>query len=189
MVVTEKKTGELRICIDPRDINKHIQREYYYLPTQDEITRRLAGVQYFTKLDANHGFWQIPLDTESSFLTTFNTPFGRYRFTVVPFGFTFATEVFHRTVHDKFKDIPGCYTDIDDILVVGRSLEEHDKNLKMTLDRVREIGMTLNKAKCQFRLTEVDVYLGRQSQGHSRLPYTSKQARCSSLTWHGELHC
>ena len=57
----------------------------------------------------------MPLDEDSSFLTTFNTPFGRYRFTVVPFGVVFAQEVFHKTVHDQFRDIPGCETDIDDI--------------------------------------------------------------------------
>ena len=92
------------------------------------------------------GFWQIPLDNESSYLTTFNTPYG---FTVIPFGFNFAQEVFHRTVNDKFADISGCFTDIDDILVVGKTLAEHDANLKKVLDCVREIDMTLNKEKCQ----------------------------------------
>ena len=72
MVVNEKRSGKLRICIDPRDLKKP------YL-----ITSRLAGAKYFSKLDATSGFWQMPLEEESSYLTTFNTPFGRYRFTVV----------------------------------------------------------------------------------------------------------
>ena len=129
------------------------------MPTQEDITCRLAGVTYFSKLDANQGFWQIPLDNESSYLKTFNTPYGRYSFTVIPFGFNFAQEVFHRTVNDKFADISGCFTDIDDMLVVGKTLAEHDANLKKVLDRVREIDMTLNIEKCQFRLTQID-YLG-----------------------------
>lgn len=102
-----------------QDLNSAIHREHYQLPTQQEITSRLAGAKYFSKLDAKSGFWQMPLDEESSYLTTFNTPFGRYRFTVIPFGAVFAQEVFHRTVNEKFKDIAGCKTDVDDILVWG----------------------------------------------------------------------
>ena len=116
-----KKSGKLRICVDPKDLNMYVKRENYQLPTQEDITCRLAGVKYFSKLDAYQGFWQIPLDNESSYLTTFNTPHGRYHFTVIPFGFNFAHEVFHRTVNDKFADISGSFTDIDDILVVGKT--------------------------------------------------------------------
>lgn len=86
IVVNEKQSGKLRVCIDPRDLNKAVKREHYQLPTQDEITARLAGAKYFSHLDAKSGFWQIPLDTESSLLTTFNTPFGRFRFYVKPFS-------------------------------------------------------------------------------------------------------
>ena len=141
MVVNEKRNGKLRICIDPRDLNKALLREHYQLPTQQEITSRLAGAKYFSKLDATSGFWQMPLDEDSSYLTTFNTPFGRYRFTV-PFGVTFAQEVFHCTVHEHFRDLPGCETDIDDILIWGRTVEEHDRNLERVLNRVQEINIT-----------------------------------------------
>ena len=78
MVVNEKRSGRLRICIDPRDLNKAIRREHYQLPTQQEITSRLTGAKFFSKLDATSGFWQMPLDEESSYLTTFNTSFRRY---------------------------------------------------------------------------------------------------------------
>ncbi|CAB4045152.1 Hypothetical predicted protein [Paramuricea clavata] len=161
MVVNEKRSGRLRICIDPRDLNKAIRREHYQLLTQQEITSRLTGAKFFSKLDATSGFWQMPLDDESSNLTTFNTPFGRYRFTVVPFGMVFAQEVFHKTVHEKFNDILGCETDIDDILIWGRTIDEHDLRLEQVLNRVQEINMTLSQEKCQFRQTEV-TYLGER---------------------------
>ena len=161
MVINEKRSGKLRICIDPRDLNKVISREHYQLPTQEEITARLAGAKYFSHLHAKSSFWQMPLDKESSYLTTFNAQFGRYIFTVIPFGVVFAQEVFHRTVTELFADIDGCETDIDDILVWGKTLEEHDHNLKMTLDHVRKVKMTLNREKCKFRQTEL-IYLGEE---------------------------
>ena len=58
MVVNEKKSRKLRICVDPKDLNKYVKRGYYQLPTQEDITCRLAGVKYFSKLNANQGFWQ-----------------------------------------------------------------------------------------------------------------------------------
>jgi hypothetical protein len=57
MVMNEKRTGKLRICIDTRKLNKALLREHYQLPTQEEITSRLAGAKYFSKLDAMSGFW------------------------------------------------------------------------------------------------------------------------------------
>ena len=165
MVVNEKRSGKLRICIDPQDLNKALRREHYQLPTQQEITSRLTDAKFISKLNANCGFWQMPLDEESSYLTTFNTPFGRYHFTVIPFGVVFAQEVFHKTVHKKFHDLPRCETDIDGILIWGRTLEEHDHNLERVLNRVTDINMTLSKDKCQFRQTKI-TYLGETLTAH-----------------------
>lgn len=58
MVVTKKKNGELRTCMDPKDLNENIKREYYQIPTREEIISEMAGATYFTKLDASQGFWQ-----------------------------------------------------------------------------------------------------------------------------------
>ena len=94
MVVVPKKDGKLRICLDPKDLNLAIQREHYPLPTIEEIATRLHGAKLFSVLDVQHGFWHVPLDEPSSFLTTFNTPFGRYRWKRMPFGICSAPEVF-----------------------------------------------------------------------------------------------
>ena len=115
MAVVQKKDGSLRICIHPKDINKALKREHYQLPTIGEITARMPGAH--STMDARSGYWQIPLDEESSKLTTFNTPFGRFRFTRMPFGIRSLQEVFHKRVHEIFEDIQGVETDIDDILV------------------------------------------------------------------------
>ena len=89
-------------------------------PSQQEITSRLARAQYFSKLDATSGYWQILLDEESSYLTTFNSPMGRQRFQVVPFGIVFAQEVIHKTIDEKCRDMRGAVTVLDDFLIWGK---------------------------------------------------------------------
>ena len=80
------KPNKLRICLDPRDLNKAIRREHYQMPTVEEVATRLSQAKKFTVVEAKDGFWQKRLDTESSYKTTFNTPFGRYRWNRMPFG-------------------------------------------------------------------------------------------------------
>ena len=110
----------------------------------------MPGARYFSTIDARSGYWQILLDEESSKLTTFNTPFGRFRFTRIPFGIRSAQEVFHKRVREIFKDIRVVETDIDGILVWGRTLPEHDERLKATLKRTRECNLKFKLEKCQL---------------------------------------
>ena len=78
MVVVPKSTGRVRICTDLTELNRSVMREKHPLPSVEHTLGQLAGAKIFSKLDANAGFWQIPLSEESSLLTTFITPFGRY---------------------------------------------------------------------------------------------------------------
>lgn len=109
----------------------------------EEISIRLHGEKYFSALDANKEYWQIHLDEERSKLTTFNTPFGKYRFLRMPFGINSAQEVFHKRVNQLFESLAGVETDIEDILVWRRTMEEHNKRLQAALDKTKEIGKTL----------------------------------------------
>ena len=77
----KQRTDALRVCLDLRDLNRVVKREHYSLPALEELTLMLSDAKYFSVFDATSGYWQIKLDEESSLLTTFNTPFGRYRFT------------------------------------------------------------------------------------------------------------
>ena len=77
LVVVQKPTGAVRLCIDPRDLNLGIKRPHYPMKTIDEVASRLQGAKMFSILDAASGFWQLKLDVESSRLCTFNTPIGR----------------------------------------------------------------------------------------------------------------
>ncbi|XP_064646192.1 uncharacterized protein LOC135499377 [Lineus longissimus] len=159
IVLVEKSDKSLRICLDPKDLNTAVKREHFPLITLDEISTKLAGAKYFTVLDASNGFWQQKLDTESSMLTTFNTCFGRYRFLRLPFGISSSAEVFNKAVTQILENLEGVISYIDDLLVWGRTKEEHDERLRKVLDRLREKGLKLNRRKCRVGLSEV-VYIG-----------------------------
>ena len=106
-----------------------------------------------------NSYWQLKLDPESQLLTTFNTPYGRYCYLRTPFGIKSAQEVYQKRISQLFEDIEGVETDIDDILIWGRSKEEHDQRLKMALKRCEDIGLTLNKDKCVIGTSSV-TYIG-----------------------------
>ena len=96
MVVVLKTNGKVRICVDLKPLNENVLREVHPLPKVDETLAQLAGAKVFTKLDANSGFWQIPLAESSRLLTSFITPIGRYQFNKLPFGISSAPEHFQK---------------------------------------------------------------------------------------------
>ena len=112
MAVVVKPNGKLRICIDPRDLNQAITREYYPMTTIEEIVAHTPNAKIFSVLDTSSGFWQIQLDNESARLCTFNTPFGRYMFKRLPFGISSAQDVFQRIMSEIFQDIEGVEVNI-----------------------------------------------------------------------------
>ena len=76
----QKANGKLCLCLDPHNLNEAICHDHHKMPTVEEVAHRFAHSCFFTKLDACHGYWSIILDQDSSLLTTFNSPFGRYCF-------------------------------------------------------------------------------------------------------------
>ncbi|XP_053326251.1 uncharacterized protein K02A2.6-like [Spea bombifrons] len=155
LVIVDKKNGKLRICLDPRDLNKAIKREHFKLPTREEIMSQFANAKYFSKLDASSGFWQLKLDEDSSKLCTFNSPYARYRFLRLPFGIASAPEVYHKTIHMLYEHIEGVDTSMDDIIIWGTTKEEHDSRLRKVLEATRQANLKLNKEKCQLGLKEL----------------------------------
>jgi len=93
---SSEKSGAVRICVDLNPLNTSVLREVHLLPTVDDNLAQFTGAKVFTKLDANSGFWQIPLTKESHLLTTFITPSGCYCFNKLPFGVSSAPEHFQR---------------------------------------------------------------------------------------------
>lgn len=155
------KPGKMRICLDPKDLNFAIQREHYPLPTVEEVATRLKNAKVFSLLDAKDGFWQVKLDEESSYLTTFNTPFGRYRWKRMPFGISSAPEVFQRKIHEIAEGLKGVEVIADDFLVCGfgetteQAAHDHDHNLIALLKKARDKNLKINRDKLRMRLPEV----------------------------------
>lgn len=95
MVVVLKRNGKIRVCIDPKPLNQALKRNHYPLPVIDNLLPELSKAKVFSVVDTKNGFWHIQLDTESSFLTTSGTPWGRYRWTRMPFGISPTPESFN----------------------------------------------------------------------------------------------
>lgn len=159
LVIVRKKNNKLRVCMDPSNLNKAIKREHYPMKTVEEVVSRIPNAKIFSVLDANHGFWQLKLDTTSQQLCTMNTPFGRYSFKRLPFGVASAPEVFQSVMVQLFEDLEGVEVIVDDLLVWGETMDQHDERLRKVLERARERNLKLNEAKCQFRMKEVS-YVG-----------------------------
>ena len=160
MVVVPKSNGKVRICVDLTRLNDSVCRERHPLPAVDQTLAQLAGAKIFSKLDANSGFWQIPLSRESIPLTTFITPFGRFCFHRLPFGITSAPEHFQRRMSELLSDIEGVVYLIDDVLVHGKTPEEHNERLYRVLCRLQKEGLTLNREKCRSSMRQVQ-FLGQ----------------------------
>ena len=80
MVLVEKKSGKLRICLDPQDLNKCVQSPHYPVKTIDDVLPLLNGAHFFTELDTTSAYWNVKLSDQSSYLTSFNTCLGKYRY-------------------------------------------------------------------------------------------------------------
>ncbi len=147
----------MSIFIDPVHLNKALLRPRHPLKTIEQIIADIPGAKVFTILDAKCGFWQIPLDEASSKLTTFMSPFGRYMFLRMPYGISTGSEVFHRSMEQLFAGLP-CEILVDDILILGRTHEEHDDRLQQVLNKICAINMKLNPDKCKFRFNSVQYF-------------------------------
>ena len=129
------------------------KRTYHKTPTLEEITHQFSGARVFSKLDARHGYWSIELDSESSYLTTFNSPFGRYRFQKLPFGLKVSQDIFQEKMDMILEQCPGTLSIADDVAVFGKDLEQHDENLHNLMQVARKYGLIFNAIWTNVTLT------------------------------------
>ena len=181
MVVVPKPNGKVRICVDLTKLNENVVRERLILPTVEQTLAQIGGAKHFSKLDANSGYWQIELHPDSRKLTTFITPCGRFCFNRLPFGITSAPEHFQRRMSQLLEDIEGVVCLVDDILVTGKTQEEHDSRLNEVLDRCQKAGLTMGLDKCQINQKSVK-FLGQIVDGEGVRPDPEKVNAIKRMT-------
>lgn len=161
MVMATKKSGGVRICIDPKPLNKALKREHFQLPIIEDILPDLSKAKVFSKIDLRSGYWHLMLDDESSLLTTFQTPFGRYRWRRLPFGLSVSSEIFQKHLNQALDGLSNTLCIADDVLVYGvgdtweEACQNHDLVFERLLQRCLEQGMKLNIDKLVLRATQV----------------------------------
>ena len=153
-----KPTGEVRPCLDARDLNKAIIRENHKPQTVEEIAHQLAGAVVFTKADTLKAFLQVHLTEESSKLLVINTHKGRYRFKKMPFGAKMSQDVFQMKMDLIMEQCPGVISIHDDIVVYGVSEEDHDANLVNLLNIAQIEGLVLNSKKLELKRPRVSFF-------------------------------
>jgi hypothetical protein len=158
-VVHKKDKKAVRICIDPKFLNKALLREYHPMSTVQDVLTRLDGCKQFTVLDANMGYYQIELAPESALLTTFNSPWGRYYYRRLPMGVKSAPEIFQRAMEEVFVNVPETEIIMDDLLLPTIDTKETDRVLEATLQTAEENNLRFRFSKSKFARREAE-YVG-----------------------------
>ena len=146
-----KKNGDLRLVIDYTRLNKYIRRPICTFPSMQEI---LSGIDpdsmVFAKLDATQGYHQVPLDEDSSKLTTFLLPSGRFRFLRAPMGLSCSSDEFCRRSDKIVEGLQGVRKLVDDILVQAPDLKTLQDRIDKLLKRCKSHNFTLSRKKLEI---------------------------------------
>ena len=161
-VLIRKRDGSLRWCIDYRKVNAVTAKDTFPLPFLSECLDSLDGNNWFSKLDANSAYWQVPVEESSRPKTAFRTRFGLYEFRKLPFGLTNSPATYMRVMNLVLRGLhwKSALSFLDDILVIGKTVDMHLENLKMVLERFRKYHLKLKPRKCVFFEKTVE-FLGR----------------------------
>lgn len=161
VVLVRKKDSTMRFCVDYRCLNRVTKLDKYPLSRIDDTLDVLAGAKYFTTLDLASGYWQVAMEPSSVEKTVFTTYSGLYEFHRMPFGLVNAPATFQRLMEHVLAGLARskCLVYLDDVLVIGSTWEEHNKNLREVFERIRQAGLRLKPKKCKFAQESV-VYLG-----------------------------
>ena len=173
VVVVRKKTGEIRLCVDYRELNSKTIPDAFPLPRIDDSLDALGGSSFFSVMDLKSGYYQVAMDEKDREKTDFTTPFGLFEYLRMPMGLSTAPATFQRLMQTSMNDLifQILLVYLDDLLVYSKTFEEHLQRLQTVFDRLREVGLKLNPDKCQFAKRSVE-YLGYtvSSEGISTSP-------------------
>jgi hypothetical protein len=160
-IFVSKKDGTSRMCMDYRSLNDVTIKNKYPLPRIDDLFDQLKGACVFSKIDLRSGYHQLKIRASNIPKTTFITRYGLYEYTIMSFGLTNAAAYFMYLMNKVFVEFLDKFVVvfIDDILIFSKNEEEHDKHLRMVLQKLRENQLYAKLNKCEFWLKEV-TFLG-----------------------------
>lgn len=175
-----------RLVIDYRKVNLNIVDDKFPLPNITDIFDSLAGAIYFSHLDLAQGYYQLELDEESRKMTAFSTSEGQFQMKRLPMGLKISPSAFSRAMSIAMSGLTfvKCFIYLDDLIVYGKNLSQHNNNLIDIMDRLRKVNLKLNGGKCQFLKKEL-LYLGHIIKDGGILPDPEKVqaiANCNEPT-------
>ena len=150
---------KLWICLDTRIVKEAFKCEPYYSRSVDELIAKFHGCKVFSIVDMKKGYWMVSLHPDSRPLTCMSIDIRRFQWTQLPMGTIVASDVFQRKLYEIFHNVQGVTGIADDMVIYGKSIEEHDKHFLSFLSIVRKNNLRLNTSKLQFQLEEVS-FLG-----------------------------
>lgn len=171
----DNKNLKWRLVIDYRKLNECIVDDKFPLPNITEILDSLSGSIYFSNLDLNQGYYQVSLDKNSRTYTAFTTSTGQYQMKRLPMGLKTSPSAFSRVMSIAMSGLSyeKCFVYQDDLVVFGRNLNIHNKNLIDVFERLRKTNLKLNPYKCNFLKKEI-LYLGHVVSSKGILPDPEK---------------
>jgi len=175
VVVVRKSDGSIRLCIDYRQLNALTIRPIYPIPDSKSLFDSLNGSMFFSSLDLSKAYYQCPVREEDRCKTAFATRTGQYEFNRMPFWLCGAPATFQRLMHNILKEENwvSCLIYLDDILVFGRSFEEHIERLKTVFSRFSDAGIKLSPKKCNLLQSSL-IFLGHKINSEGIYPDEGK---------------
>ena len=157
LVVTRKKNGEPRICVDLSPLNRNILRPEHPVKTPRDAVAEIDGeAEFYACFDASDGYFQVPLDKSSQNLTVFITPWGRYKSLVAPMGCVASGDEYNRRADAAFSGVQQIVRVVDDILRFDRTFPGHVKGVCAVLQAAMDAGITLDLEKFKFGRRKVE---------------------------------
>ena len=175
--LVRKPDGSIRVCVDFRKLNSVTTKDSFPIPTIDHIIQHLGNAKIYSSLDLAQGYHQIRMDKDSCKYTAFATSTGLYEYRVMAMGLTNSCATFQRILNKVLEGYleDFCLVYLDDILIYSENLEDHEKHVKLVIERLKKNGLKVKLSKCKFARTKIE-YLSHVIENGQISPNPAKVA-------------